>query len=159
MAAAGATGRDIQAALTCARARRNAGSSAAGLVARLEGDRDGPGREILLQLDAGEEGLGAFVGFGVGVEVGIELANGRRFEDGDTCRPPGCSSVLMVVGIGPGGVVSEYMCHSGSTVASRRPRTVAPGAARRLIERHRPLDVIELLALRESAQTASRSRQ
>ena len=35
----------------------------------------------------------------------------------------------MVVGMGPGGVESEYMCHSGSIVASRRPSTVAPGAA------------------------------
>ena len=41
----------------------------------------------------------------------------------------GLLSVLIVVGIGPGGVVREYMCQSGSTVASRRPGTVAPGAA------------------------------
>ncbi len=41
----------------------------------------------------------------------------------------GLLSIVIVVGIGPGGVVSEYMCHAGTIVASRRPRTVAPGAA------------------------------
>src|SRR5580700_10758291 len=38
----------------------------------------------------------------------------------------GLFSVSMVVGIGPGGVVSEYMCQSGSTTASRCPTTLPP---------------------------------
>ncbi len=126
--ACGRRGRDVECRTHLPRAGWNARSPAAGLVARHERDRHRPGLHVLLQLDAGEKNLASFVGFGVAAETGIELANGRGLEDGEAATA-GLLSVLIVVGIGPGGVVREYMCQSGSTVASRRPRTTAPGAA------------------------------
>ena len=110
-------------ALTCC-AGGNAGSPAAGLVARHKRDCHLPRLQIFLHWMVLVVWL--LVGFGVRIEIGSNLVRvrGSKIVNLSTA---GLLSVLMVVGIGPGGVVSEYMCHSGSTTASRRPRTVPRG--------------------------------
>ncbi len=52
----------------------------AGLVAGGEGELGGAGGGVLFQLDFEEEGDVALVGFGVGIEVGVEAAFGRGLQ-------------------------------------------------------------------------------